>query len=322
VVSLGSASCSSSANDSSPTSDAGAASSQDGSLASDASPSDSSSAGAWSPDATNADAAAIVAARPYHLHVPPKYDSAKATPLVVMFHGYGATGDGEELYFDITETSDAQTFLYAYADGTLDSKAKRFWNATDACCDNEKIPVDDVAYFNAIVDDIAATHHVDAKRIFAIGHSNGAFMAHRLACDVAPRVAAIASLAGAVWNDPAKCQPANAVSILEVHGDADQTILYAGGTSSSGFPYPSAHATVATWAQKNGCSGALAATGDTKDLDTDLAGAETKVERYGACPTGVDVELWTIQGGVHVPQLGTPTWGNALWSFLSAHPKP
>ena len=169
---------------------------------------------------------------------------------------------------------------------------------------------------------MSATHHVDSKRIFVLGHSNGGFMAHRLACDLSPRVAAIVSLAGAVWNDPARCQPVTPVAILEVHGDADQTILYDGGTSSSGSPYPSAHTTVATWAQKNGCTGVLAATGETRDLDTDLVGAETKIERYGSCPAGADVELWTIQGGAHIPQLATPTWGNAVWSFMRAHPKP
>ena len=42
------------------------------------------------------DAGAIVAARPYSMHAPTGYDPTKPTPLVVMFHGAGVTGDVEE----------------------------------------------------------------------------------------------------------------------------------------------------------------------------------------------------------------------------------
>ena len=44
------------------------------------------------PDGESPDSAAIVAARPYQLNVPTGYDASKPTPLVVMFHGYSASG--------------------------------------------------------------------------------------------------------------------------------------------------------------------------------------------------------------------------------------
>ena len=37
-------------------------------------------------------------------------------------------------------------FALAFPDGTRDSSGRRFWNATDACCNFENTPVDDVAY--------------------------------------------------------------------------------------------------------------------------------------------------------------------------------
>ncbi len=274
----------------------------------------------WVPGTDTPDASAILASRPYALHVPSGYDATKPTPLVVMFHGYSASGALEEAYFGLTATSDANTFLYAYGNGTLDKVQNRFWNATDACCDLYGMPVDDVAYFDAIVQDVNAKYHVDQKRIYAIGHSNGGFMSHRLACDRSSVVAAIVSLAGAQWNDPAKCKPDHPVSILEVHGNADATIVYTGGKTMEGT-YPAAATTVADWAQQNGCTGPLATTGQTLDLDSTLSGNETQVQAYGGCPGGADVQLWTIKGGSHIPNLVTPAWGNEVWAFLSAHAK-
>jgi polyhydroxybutyrate depolymerase len=273
-------------------------------------------------EASTLDAAGIVAARPYTIHVPTGYTAGQPAPLVVMFHGYGVTGDIEEAYMDLSAASDAHTFLYAYADGTLDKTGSRFWNATDACCDLYGVAVDDVQYFDAIVADIEARYDVDRKRIFVVGHSNGAFMSHRLACDRTSTVAAILSLAGAQWEDVTKCSPSGTVSVAEVHGNADMTIAYDGGSTSEGT-YPAAPTTIADWGQKNGCTGALTATGQTYDIDSTLAGNETQVQAFQGCPAGTGVELWTIQGGGHIPSFNlAPAWAELVWSFLSAHPKP
>lgn len=272
------------------------------------------------------DAAGIVAARPYTLHVPSGYDASKPAPLLFMFHGYGVTGAIEEGYQQLTNASEAHGFLYAYADGTLDhppdgAPGSRFWNATNACCDLYDAGVDDVQYFDAMLADIRAKYSVDPKRIFVTGHSNGGFMSHRLACDRASTVAAIVSLAGAQWFDLGKCTPTGPVAVAEVHGDADQTIIYDGGSTSEGT-YPGAPTTVADWSTRDGCTGALSDTGQTYDLVADIAGNETHVSAYGGCPAGIDVQLWTIQGGDHIPIFNQPTWGETLWGFLSAHPKP
>jgi polyhydroxybutyrate depolymerase len=267
--------------------------------------------------------------RPYHFQVPTGYDSSRPTPLVILLHGYTATGATQEAYFQLAPVADARGFLYAWPDGTVDATGQHFWNADDACCDIYGANPDDVGYVNQIVDDMSTRFNVDPKRVYLVGHSNGAFMAHRMACDAAPRFAAIVALAGAVWNDPSLCQPSTRVSVLAVHGDLDAVVNYNGGQTPnfaggllSGRTYPSAHGTVATWSAKNGCSGAIAATGQTLDLDTVLVGPETKIEAYAGCPAGGSVELWTIQGGGHLPAFAQPTWPDAVWSWLDEHPKP
>jgi polyhydroxybutyrate depolymerase len=272
-------------------------------------------------DAESPDAVATVAARPYELNVPPSYDASKPTPLVVMFHGYSSTGPDEEAYMGLTATSNSAGFLYAYGNGTVDDAGERFWNATDGCCNFYGSTVDDVGYFNAIVDDVSFHYNVDPKRIFVVGHSNGGFMAHRLACDVSTRVASIVALAGVVWDDPSKCNPTEHVPVLDVHGTVDTEILYDGGSTAPGHIYPSEATTMETWASKNGCTGQLTATSQTLSIDVSVAGNATTTAAVQGCPSGVDVELYTMQGSGHIPALGS-SWGPTVWGFFSAHPKP
>ncbi len=263
----------------------------------------------------------LIAARPYDSYVPPRYDPSRPTPLVIMLHGYGATPFVEDAVFGLTEFQASSDFLLAEPSGLIDSMKHPFWNATDACCDFDHTGVDDVAYLNAVIDDMQARYNVDPKRIFVTGHSNGGFMSYRLACDAAPRLAAIVSLAGAMWMDTTRCKPAAPVAVLEVHGDADTEVPYAGSTSFRGGSFPGAAQSVADWAAFNGCTGALAPTGRTLDLDATLPGAETSVSAYASCPAGA-AELWTIHGGQHVPNFQMPTWVQSIYAFMMAHPKP
>jgi polyhydroxybutyrate depolymerase len=256
----------------------------------------------------------LVIERPYDVDVPASLDKSKPAPLIVLLHGYGANGFVQDAYFGFNALADAKGVFVAHPDGLVDASLKHYWNADDACCDFAHSGVDDVAYLNAIVDDMKANYNIDAKRVFFVGHSNGAFMSHRMACDASATVAGIVALAGDVWQDPSKCNPSSPVAILQVHGDHDDTVPYDGANLM-----PSAPTSVATWATKNGCGADLADTHKTLDLDTGIDGAETRVEAH-TCTKGA-AELWTIQGGGHLPNFRMPDWGNAVYDWLMAHPK-
>jgi len=262
----------------------------------------------------------IIDERPYAVKVPTNYDPAVPTPLVVSLHGYTGNARVHEAYFKLGALADEKTFLLAMPDGLKDAQGNQFWAANDACCDFLDKSTDDVAYLAAVIADMKAKYNVDPKRVYVVGHSNGGFMAHRLACDLASEIAGIVSLAGAVWADASKCNPTEPVAVLQVHGDADLVVSYTGGSLFGTFPpYPGAKKTVATWAEENGCDATLTDTGEKIDLDTALAGAETKVERH-ACTSGA-AELWTIVGGGHVPSFNAQ-WAQRIYGFLEAHPKP
>ncbi|MER2563193.1 MAG: alpha/beta fold hydrolase [Myxococcaceae bacterium] len=261
----------------------------------------------------------LVTARPYVLRVPSGAAMGASLPLVILLHGYGASGAIQNTYFGLSAEADRSNFLLALPDGTTDASGRRFWNASDACCNFLSVPVDDVAYLNAIIDDVQAKQRVDPKRIFIVGHSNGGFMAHRMACDASNRIAAIVSFAGVGAKDATRCQPSSPVSVAQLHGTADETVAFTGG-DFQGAAFPSAAETQRDWATRNGCGATMTESGRL-DLVTNLAGDETKVERYSGCQRG-DVELWTIENGTHIPSFSTAAFSGAVWRFLSTHPKP
>ena len=120
------------------------------------------------------------------------------------------------------------------------------------------------------------------------------------------------------------CAPSEPVSVLHVHGDNDPTVRF-DGDGSGEMAYPGALASLANWASYDGCSGQLVAdsgAGAKLDLDSTIAGAETEVSRYAGCPAGIDLELWRIVGGGHLPLFVTPTiFAELTFDWLLAHPK-
>jgi polyhydroxybutyrate depolymerase len=265
----------------------------------------------------------LVAARPFDLDVPAHYDPSRPAPLLLALHGYGSEGHNVSAAsaFAASWLASAHGIFIAHPDGTPDHGGSRFWDATDACCGASGAHVDDVAYLSAVVDDVASRYAIDRKRVWVIGLSNGGFMAHRLACDAADKFAAIVSVAGATWSDPARCKPTSHVSVLEIHGASDPLVRYEGGTSiHGGGPYPAVDVTVAESAAKNGCAGALASFGAQLGFDGAHPASETEVAKWSGCPAGVDVERWKMLDGEHIPRF-TPAWGEAVVAWLEHHPK-
>jgi polyhydroxybutyrate depolymerase len=120
------------------------------------------------------------------------------------------------------------------------------------------------------------------------------------------------------------------VSVLEIHGTADEVVLWDGGSTSNdsiwdggtidgGGPYPSVTTTVGDWVSNDGCS----TTPNTSAPDPGIAaGMQTSVTDYASgCRKSTDVRLWTIAGGQHIPSI-TSNFGTQVFKFLLDHPKP
>jgi polyhydroxybutyrate depolymerase len=262
--------------------------------------------------------------RPVVVQIPPGYDEARPAPLLIVLHGYTASGTLTEAYLAIGPVAASNGMLYASPDGTVDPDGNRFWNATNACCDFHGSRVNDSAYVAGLVAEIGDRLSVDASRVYLVGHSNGGFMSYRMACDHADLVAAMVSLAGSTPTD-AECDPGEPVAVLQIHGTADDTVSFSGGTIR-GAAYPGAVETVRAWAAHGGCDERPTTAPTLLDLDTGITGAngkraETRVDTYSSgCRSGGHAELWTIEGGGHSPDL-TSEFAELVVTFLLSHPK-
>ncbi|HEX4493788.1 MAG TPA: alpha/beta hydrolase-fold protein [Acidimicrobiia bacterium] len=247
--------------------------------------------------------------RPTNLQVPAGFDASKQYPLVVILHGYGATGSLQEAFFGAGAlVSSGQAFVIA-PDGLVDGSGNQYWNADPACCDFDHANPDDVGFIGGLIDDVSAAWPIDPGAVTLLGHSNGGFMAYKMACARADVVTNIEVLAGAAASDPTTCTPSRAVEVLHMHGTIDNEV-----------PYDVAVPSVEQWATHDACGSAMTA-GSDLDLDTTLPGAETTTATIDGCPTGITVELWSITGASHIPTLAAD-FSTTMLDYSAAHRRP
>ena len=232
--------------------------------------------------------------RPVEVHYPSALQNP--APLLILLHSASTSGSHLEKYTKLASIAKKNGIIYIAPDGMTNPYGKRFWNASKSCCNRFKQEVDDVAYIDSLIEEINAKTPVDPKRIYLIGHSNGAFMSFTYACKT-DKVAAIVAIAGAMDVNP-DCTPATPVSLLNIHGTADKTIKVDGGVMND-FAYTSAATTVDKFVAVNRCA---QATAEKKDFEPSIKGSETTIFDY-VCGTHAELQYWKIADGSHRPQL-------------------
>ena len=234
--------------------------------------------------------------------LPDDYSHRKEYPLVVMLHGYRVNAAINDALFGLSRRVDEYQFVLVMPEGNVDQSGAQFWNATDLCCDNDETGVDDSAYLSALIDE--ATGLYPTSYVALVGHSNGGFMSYRMACDHPEQLDRIAVLNASTWIDEANCPGEDPVSVLHMHGTADDRVPY----EATG-PYPGAHGSVARWSEKAGCD-ANAVTG----LADHLGSPEEESEIWGwsGCDEGLDLQLWLAEGGDHLYLDANQAWRDAV----------
>ncbi|NNL68582.1 MAG: prolyl oligopeptidase family serine peptidase [Acidimicrobiia bacterium] len=230
--------------------------------------------------------------RPARLVLPPQWSGTGAQlPLVVVLHGYGTTGRIQDIYLGISARGGEFGFMTLIPDGTTDQFGNQFWNVTDAAT-----TVDDTAYLSETIDEAISDYNGDPDAVYLVGHSNGGFMANRLACRRPDLIAGIAAIAGGLFGGGNECTAGP--TVLMIQGTSDATVPYDGGTFL-GDRILGAEATAEQWVGVNGCTGADEIEGPF-DYDLLVRGDETTVRAWDDCAAG-PVELWTMEGSGHIP---------------------
>lgn len=238
--------------------------------------------------------------RPAMVRIPADYDVNTRYPLVMVLHGRGVDGFVQSIYFGLFDRVDSHQFVLIYPDG-LSIEGRKQWRFTPTCCDtpaDEAADISDVSYLTGLIEEAAATYSLDTSRIGLIGHSSGGFMSLTMACEASHLVTSLVNLAGSTFVDIEKCLPSTErVSVLTVHGDLDDTVLYDG---IAGL-YLSAPDVAERSAILAGCDTNNPESKPDFDLVANIEGAETSRTTWPGCLGGAEVEFWKMNGGPHIP---------------------
>jgi polyhydroxybutyrate depolymerase len=290
------------------------------------------------------------------VHLPPEYSKRKRYPVVLVLHQMGGDASLIARISHFNKTADQFGFIVVYPN----SRDGRWTVAPDAGVrtiggfgrrrtilddmtrpprpdDVGGSPANEIPFFNNLLDQIESEYSVDVSRIYATGFSDGGFMDFRLGCEVADRIAAIATV-GAVLPESLAESCSNwswrAVPLLMMNGTDDPMVPYRGRLSASvGFYLLPARETLKEWAKINNCGQKPAR--DTIPPRTS-GGLETHVETYTDCGDGASAVLYTIEKGgntwpggeQYIPArfIGKTNddldASEIIWKFFAMHPMP
>ena len=236
--------------------------------------------------------------RAYLVHIPTGYRSDKPMPVVFAFHGGGGdmrlqAGD----HYGLVGKSDSAGFIAVFPNGYSRFPGGKLatWNAGACCAQARDEGIDDVGFVRAIWDKLPTLVSVDRQRVYATGMSNGGMMSYRLACEMTDVFKAIAPVAGT--DNTLQCQPSRPISVLHIHAQDDDHVLFNGGAGEAAFKDPkkvtdfvSVPETISRWTQRNQCTG-------TPQRVITVPGAHC--DAYANCAGGTQVELCVTDTGGH-----------------------
>lgn len=268
--------------------------------------------------------------RTYRLYVPASLPAGAAVPLLVGLHGGTGWGAQFQRSSGFDGIAEANGFLVVFPDGVGvgPTETLRTWNGGICCGPAARDDVDDVAFVSLLIDDVRGRYEVDPARIVAAGHSNGGVMSIRLACELSEKVVAVGFQAATMSID--SCDPPVPVSMLHLHGDADENVPPQGGRGTkgiSGVEWRPAMDGLRSIAAADGCP-------DEPATVTDPDQPELTIQRWAPCADSTVVEYVLVPGADHAwmgadagprSPSGPPFAGfdssAAIWAFLAAHPR-
>ncbi|QIW95832.1 hypothetical protein AMS68_001350 [Peltaster fructicola] len=206
--------------------------------------------------------------RNYTIHIPQYYDQNHASPVIFAFPGNGEAASNIEGETGLSNSALNPYAIVVYVNG---------YGLGFASNPNWGVPgtqygfVDDIGFMRNLVPNITSSFCIDTTRIWATGHSNGGGFVNVMACD--PVLSSIftvftansaACYTNATSGDPdtieplntpvqALCSPSRNNPFLEMHGTADGTIKYYGGSRNSKI-LPSIPHLMTDWAIRDGMS--------------------------------------------------------------------
>jgi polyhydroxybutyrate depolymerase len=233
------------------------------------------------------------------LHIPANPPVADRA-LILVFHGADDTAANTIGETDFEQVANKNGELVAFMQGYDDT-----WNEGAGHTPAEQAHVNDVAFTSAAITKLEGLVPFDHSRVAVVGFSNGALMVEDLGCHLAGKLALIVPVEGPLpVSVSSTCAPSRPLSVLEIHGTADNAIPYDGGPFvgvGGGTTVLSAPSSAARWAVLDHCSSTPTVTDPSSTIS---------LTTYSKCHGGVSVTLRTINGGGH-------EWGNNIGQLVT-----
>jgi polyhydroxybutyrate depolymerase len=230
--------------------------------------------------------------RRYHVHLPSNYEASNSLPLLIALHGRLGTGKKMIKQTGFNRIAEREGFIVVYPEGF-----KRGWADGRGVTHADKRGLDDVAFIDRLIKVFQEKFSIDPTRTYIAGHSNGGFMAQRLAIERSHQFVAIAVVAASLseWL-ASRFTPSRPMSILFINGTADPVTPYVGGRQPGGARVLPVEDTVKIWVGFNGCKEPP----EGQEIDGLDHSSVVSVFAYGSCQEHSQVKLYKIEGGGHV----------------------
>ena len=275
--------------------------------------------------------------RRYRIHMPDNKTSSNPKAVIIAFHGGGGNPESMVRLSGLSDKADKEGFIvvYPYGSGT-DPERNLTFNAGNVGGYAMIKKINDVAFTNAIIDDLMKYTQVNSKRIYATGISNGGMMAYRVASELSHRIAAIAPVGGPMGTE--KCNPTSPVSVIHFHGTGDELAPFNGGKGKGTDKIPafmrptfySVEHSINAWIMANKCQEKALITNMPDKVDD---GMNVIKHVWAGGQNGSEVVLYKIINGGHTwpgmeppaAMLGKSTKdisaNDLMWEFFKKHPK-
>jgi polyhydroxybutyrate depolymerase len=237
--------------------------------------------------------------RTYLLYVPKSYRATKPSPLVVGLHGGFQSAQDFATMVNFGPMAELDRWILVYPQGLAGETWDSGTEPPHTVAEAQK--VDDTGFILALIDSLETQYNINDQRIYATGISNGGRMAYSLACDTT-RFRAIAPVAAPLSD--ATCTPSAGVSVLHVHGTADDVNPFLGGVTFGDVVPPSMNA-LDLWARQDGCQ-------------LPIQGPQPGVSGFIGCAPGYQVQLRLITGGRHAWRMPGFNTTQQIWAFFKA----
>ena len=231
--------------------------------------------------------------REYYLKLPAEYDNRNVYPIIFAFHGLGGNYNhyvGDESYNLESSVGEEAILVYPNA---LEYDGATKWDVIQ--WDDNNI---DLAFFDDLYTFLEASLCIDKRKVFAVGHSNGAVFSNMLGWNKGHILRAIGPVAGFLTGVAGNL---GQVAAIQVHGTNDEY-----------FSTDMARTSLDFWIDVNNCSSEITVAG----IDSDYCVA------YSNCDTNFPIQycehdLVDGSGSGHAwPDFA----GNAIWNFFKSLP--